>query len=87
MSANRELTDDEKKLLGQLAMGAKKVIDNAEALYQEASILKNHGAISRAVFLHQISLEECGKAEIMGWWATGVLMGHKIWIGIKSYKR
>lgn len=61
-----------------LADGASKSFENAEALYREATILRAHGCTSRALFLHQISLEECGKIEIIGGWATSILAGYKV---------
>jgi AbiV family abortive infection protein len=33
------------------------------------------GHLSRACFLHQISMEECGKVEMLGWWLVGALAG------------
>jgi len=62
-------------LLRELADGVGKIFQNAEALYQEAKILGAAGAISRALFLHQISLEECAKIETVCWWATSLLAG------------
>ena len=35
-------------------------------------------ALNRALFLHQISLEECGKVEMLGAWATSLLIGFKV---------
>lgn len=64
--------------LSMLADGASKSFENAEAHYREATILRAHGCASRALFLHQISLEECGKIEIIGGWATSILAGHKV---------
>ena len=61
--------------LFELALGASLALANAEDLFQEGKTLFACKALSRALFLHQISLEECGKAEILGWWATGHLMG------------
>jgi AbiV family abortive infection protein len=51
---------------------------NAEDLFREGTALLACRAFSRALFLHQISLEECGKAEMLGWWATGHLMGTSV---------
>jgi AbiV family abortive infection protein len=68
----------DKALLAELTHGAEKVFENAEALYREASILKGSGALNRALFLHQISLEECAKLEMLGGWATSLLMGHEV---------
>jgi len=61
--------------LSELVRGASLAFANAEHLFSEAKILSAHKLFSRALFLHQISLEECGKTEILGWWATGHLMG------------
>ena len=64
-------------LLSELAQGVhSKALQNAEALYHEAAILYAHGAVSRALLLlHQISMEECGKIEILGGWATSLVSG------------
>lgn len=61
--------------LSELTRGASLALANAEDLFREGKTLFACRALSRALFLHQISLEECGKAEILGWWATGHLMG------------
>lgn len=62
-------------MLNTLADGAAKVLQNASDLYQEAATLHQTGALSRALFLHQISLEECAKIEMLGAWAVSVLAG------------
>lgn len=64
--------------LSELVRGASLAFTNAEDLFREAKTLSACKAFSRALFLHQISLEECGKAEIIGWWATGHLMGTSV---------
>lgn len=64
--------------LPELARGASLALANAEDLFREGKTLFACKALSRALFLHQISLEECGKAEILGCWATGHLMGHSV---------
>jgi AbiV family abortive infection protein len=56
----------DEKLFKLLAAGAQKVFENATGLYKEALILTKVGALSRALFLHQISMEECAKVEILG---------------------
>lgn len=61
--------------LTELVRGASLAFANAEDLFREGKALFTCKAFSRSLFLHQISLEECGKAEILGWWATGHLMG------------
>jgi AbiV family abortive infection protein len=68
----------DKALLAELARGAEKVFENAEALYREASVLKDYGALNRALFLYQVSLEECAKVEMLGAWATSLLLGHDV---------
>jgi len=61
--------------LDELVRGASLAFANAEDLFREGKTLFACKALSRALFLHQISLEECGKVEMLGWWATGHLMG------------
>jgi AbiV family abortive infection protein len=68
----------DKALLAELTAGAEKVFENAVALYREASILKDNGSLNRALFLFQISLEESAKLEMLGSWATSLLMGHEV---------
>jgi len=65
---------DAEKLIN-LANGAQIIFENAENLYREAKILASSGAVSRALFLHQVSLEECAKIEIIGAWCTSLLVG------------
>ena len=60
----------------QLARGAALAFANAEDLFREAAALFACKAYSQTLFLHQISMEECGKIEILGGWATSHLMGH-----------
>lgn len=78
-------------MLRELTEGAAKVFHNAEDLYTEASALHRAGALSRAYFLHQISLEECAKIEMLGAWATSVLTGmerdvQKVTVAFASHK-
>ena len=49
-----------------------------EALYQEATILANSAAWPRALFLHQIALEECAKVDSLGAAVISVFMGHAV---------
>lgn len=65
----------DKQELASLVAAAEATFENAEALYNEAAVLAKAGHIARAVFLHQISLEECGKLEMLGAWIVGVLAG------------
>jgi AbiV family abortive infection protein len=66
---SRTVPKFDRTLLSVLVRGAERTFDNAEGLYREAEILAKAGATPRALFLHQISLEECSKIESI----TGVL--------------
>src|SRR5437870_2628501 len=68
----------DRALLFELIIGVQKTFENAETLYTEASLLRHAGFLSHALFLHQISLEECAKIEILGGWATSMLMGYHV---------
>jgi AbiV family abortive infection protein len=72
------MTDEEKDKFDELVRGAQIVFDNAEALYNEAQLLGTNGAFARALTLHQISLEECSKLDILCVAATSVVMGHPV---------
>lgn len=61
--------------LSQLARGAELSLENALQLQAEAAVLTASRAFSRALFLHQISLEECAKIDILGGWACSHLLG------------
>jgi AbiV family abortive infection protein len=54
------------------------VFENAEQLFKEASLLQANGALSRALFLHQISMEECAKVENLGASAVSLLIGLEV---------
>jgi AbiV family abortive infection protein len=76
LSENTDMANTSEDLhVSQLARGAALALANAESLFREAAILLSCRAYSRCLFLHQISLEECGKIEILGGWATSLLMG------------
>jgi AbiV family abortive infection protein len=66
---------DDKTLLSELGRGACEAFANAEQLFREASLLRDHGALNRSLFLHQISMEECAKVDLLAGWATSLLMG------------
>lgn len=74
----RTLPKYDRALLSVLVRGAEKTFENAERLYREAEILAKTGATARALFLHQISLEECSKIESIGAWVTSLLSGHEV---------
>jgi AbiV family abortive infection protein len=65
-------------LFRSLTVGALKVFENAVELESEAKLLHAAGALSRALFLHQISLEECAKIDMIGAWATARLLGENV---------
>lgn len=72
------LNDEAAALAHNLIAGAEKVFANAEALYKEATILANSRAWPRALFLHQIALEECAKVDALGAAVTSLLMGQDV---------
>lgn len=63
----------EKEILRDILNVATKARDNADQLFIEAKLLRSAGALSRALFLHQISLEECAKVDMLGAWAVSQL--------------
>src|SRR5688572_10967666 len=65
-------------LLNEIGRGIDVTFANAKELYEEAQILYKAGRLSRPLFVHQISLEECGKIEMIGAWATAVFLGLKM---------
>jgi AbiV family abortive infection protein len=58
--------------------GAEMIHANAAALYGEALILRNAGAIARASVLHQISMEECSKVDTLGAVVVSILGGQEV---------
>jgi AbiV family abortive infection protein len=65
-------------LLEELLRGAQLTFKNAESLYKEAELLGANGAFARALTLHQISIEECSKLDMVCVAATSLLMGHPV---------
>jgi AbiV family abortive infection protein len=72
------MDEKEREDLAELVRGAQLAFDNAEALYNEAQLLGTRGAFARALTLHQISLEELSKLDILCVAATSVVMGHPV---------
>lgn len=68
----------EKASLKALFVGAEKMFDNAESLFFEAEALTKAGGIARPLFLHQISLEECSKINVLGAWAVSLLLDEDV---------
>jgi AbiV family abortive infection protein len=63
--------------IADLLSGAECIYKNAQHLYEEAVILSEHGRNERSLFLHQISLEECAKIDMIGPLATTILISGK----------
>lgn len=72
------MDEKSKSFLSVMSRGAQLTFTNAEQLYWEGDHLRKNGSFHRALFLHQISLEECGKIEIVGAWAMHLLMGEEV---------
>jgi AbiV family abortive infection protein len=73
-----EATKTEQTTLEALVRGAEKTFANAEQLFREAQLLGEAGAVARALCLHQISLEECSKLDMLGAWAVTRLLGFEV---------
>jgi AbiV family abortive infection protein len=72
------LPDDPLAFLAELKRGGELIFENAQHLSTEARLLRQNGAIARAVCLHQLSNEECGKIELIGGWAMSVVLGDEV---------
>ena len=72
------MDEENRTLLAEFARGGELIFDNAEQLYREARILRDHGAFSRALCLHQLSNEECGKLELLGGYAMTITLGDDV---------
>jgi AbiV family abortive infection protein len=72
------VTQTETPLLQEILRGAQLAFENAEKLYQEAGLLGTNGAFARALTLHQISMEECSKVNMLGTAAMSLLLGHPV---------
>ena len=72
------LSKSNQDLLAEFSRGGALILDNAEQLYREACILRDHGALSRALCLHQLSKEECGKLELLGGYAVSIASGDPV---------
>lgn len=58
--------------------GSRKTVQNAAELFDEARLPADAGHVARALLLHQISLEECGKLEMLYVATAEVLRGQAI---------
>lgn len=72
------LSPDAKELAQTLIDGLERTFQNADELYAEAEHLAGMGAVARALLLHQISLEECGKADMLCASVFSLLGGEEI---------
>jgi len=72
------LTQEQEAFAVGLIDGAQRVFENADRLFYEAGVLADVGAFPRAYLLHQISLEECGKIEILGAAIVSHLIGKEV---------
>jgi AbiV family abortive infection protein len=79
------LTPEQEAFAVGLIDGTLSVFENADRLFYEASILADVEAFPRAYLLHQISLEECGKIEILGAAVVSCLIGMEV--DIRSLSR
>lgn len=78
LSSPVALSDRDKQLLAKLVRGAEVCFANAEQLFQEASLLREHKHFSRSLFLYQIAMEECAKVDMIGTNATALTLGHPV---------
>lgn len=72
------LTPEARSLALALIDGAQKTVMNADELFDEARLLAGAGHTARALLLHQISLEECGKLEMLYVATAEVLRGQAV---------
>jgi AbiV family abortive infection protein len=72
------LSDKDKRLLAELVRGAEVCFANAEQVFQEASLLREHKHFSRSLFLYQMAMEECAKVDMIGEAATGLTLGRPV---------
>lgn len=79
------LTQEQEAFAVGLIDGAQKVFENADRLFYEAGVLADVGAFPRGYLLHQISLEECGKIEILCAAILSHLIGKEV--DVKSLSR
>lgn len=78
MNKRKAVSPINKELAQTLVQGAELCFANADALHAEASALGNVRAWARGLVLHQISLEECAKVEMIAAAVTSLLMGEAI---------
>jgi AbiV family abortive infection protein len=62
----------------EITRGAELMLSNAQNLQKEALLLSSQKLWSRALFLHQISMEECAKIDMLGASAASLLSGASV---------
>lgn len=72
------LSSEARTLANTLIDGAQKTVMNADELFDEARLLAGANHVARALLLHQISLEECGKLEMLYVATAEVLRGQAV---------
>lgn len=72
------LSSEARTLAYTLIDGAQKTVMNADELFDEARLLADASHVARALLLHQISLEECGKLEMLYVATAEVLRGQTV---------
>lgn len=72
------LSSEARTFANTLIDGAQKTAMNADELFDEARLLAGAGHVARALLLHQISLEECGKLEMLYVTTAAVLRGQAV---------
>ncbi|MDO7903395.1 AbiV family abortive infection protein [Pseudomonas sp. K1(2024)] len=60
-----KITAEQEAFALKLIDGALSIFENADRLFYEGGVLADVGAFPRAYLMHQISMEECGKIEIL----------------------
>jgi AbiV family abortive infection protein len=73
-----KLNERDDALLMELVRGAEVCFANAEQLFQEATLLREHKHFCRSIFLYQIAMEECAKVDMIGAAATGLTFGRPV---------
>jgi len=79
------ITSEQEAFAVGLIDGALSVFENADRLFYEAGVLAEVEAFSRGYLLHQISLEECGKIEMLCAAVCTCLLGNEV--DVKSLSR
>ncbi|MBF8740017.1 AbiV family abortive infection protein [Pseudomonas guariconensis] len=73
-----KITAEQEAFALKLIDGALSIFENADRLFYEGGVLADVGAFPRAYLMHQISMEECGKIEILGAAVVQCLSGEEV---------